>query len=322
MTRKLTKDEKTLLSMLQAITRKWLYGALQQGLEIPEERVWAVNSIEESIYATWHKDCLEEMRKEKLHLSVPELFAQVSDPKVSVIQALKLARRFYTNKAFAARQKHIGKIISKIQRLYDKEKVFYRQSLELMETVSPVEAIKTVAERLGKEDKIEAEYRLYTIQSIKHIRVLISLGYKPSVHELYQALDPRFASDYKIFQKQINLVLGTYTEGQDVPADIKDVCFEFIKESIPRVGYFHVSLMNYVFENDFISDRAFKLFLDAEVSIKKEGMSVLVHKKATDLADALELKNKEDSELSASERNILELIKIFESQQIDEKPRI
>ena len=320
--RKLTKDEKTLLSMLQAITRKWLYGALQQGLEIPEERVWAVNSIEESIYATWHKDCLDEMRKEKLHLSVPELFSQVSDPKVSVIQALKLARRFYTNKNFADRQKHIGKIISKLQRLYDKEKVFYRQSLEQMETVSPIEAMKTVADRLGKEDKIEAEYRLYTIQSIKHIRVLISLGCQASAHEYYQALDPRFAADSDLYQKQINLVLGTYTEGEDVPADIKDVCFEFIKESIPRVGYLHASLIEYIFANDCISDRAFKLFLDAEKCIKEYGMGVLISYKAKNLADALGLEVKEDSELSASERNILELIKIFESPQIDEKPRI
>lgn len=309
--RKLTKDEKTLLSMLQAITRKWLYGALQQGLEIPEERVWAVNSIEESIYATWHKDCLEEMRKEKLHLSVPELFAQVSDPKVSVIQALKLARRFYTNKAFAARQKHIGKIISKIQRLYDKEKVFYRQSLELMETVSPVEAMKTVAGRLGKEDKIEAEYRLYTIQSIKHIRVLISLGCRASAHEYYQALDPRFAADSDLYQKQINLVLGTYTEGEDVPADVKDVCFEFIKESIPYAGYFHVSLMDYVFKNDFISDRAFRLFMDVEKYIKSQGMSILVYSKAKKLADSLGLEGKKISELSTSELNILKLVEIF-----------
>ena len=309
--RRLTKDEKTLLSMLQAITRKWLYGALQQGLEIPEERVWAVNSIEESIYATWHKDCLEEMRKEKLHLSVPELFSQVSDPKVSVIQALKLARKFYTNKAFADRQKHIGKMISKIQRLYDKEKVFYRQSLGLMESFSPVESIKTVAGRLGKEDKIEAEYRLYTIQSIKHIRELMSLGCRASAHEYYQALDSRFASDYKIFQKQINLVLGTYTEGQDVPADIKDVCFEFIKESIPYAGYFHVSLMDYVFKNDFISNRAFRLFMDVEKYIKEQGMSILVYSKAKKLAESLRLKDKKDSELSASERNILELVEIF-----------
>ena len=311
MTRKLTKDEKTLLSMLQAITRKWLYGALQQGLEIPEERVWAVNSIEESIYATWHKDCLEEMRKEKLHLSVPELFAQVSDPKVSVIQALKLARKFYTNKNFAARQKHIGKIISKIQRLYDKEKVFYRQSLELMESFSPVESIKTVAGRLGKEDKIEAEYRLYTIQSIKHIRELMSLGCRASAHEYDQALDSRFASDYKIFQKQINLVLGTYTEGQDVPADIKDVCFEFIKESIPYAGYFHASLMDYVFKNDFISNRAFRLFMDVEKYIKEQGMSILVYSKAKKLADALGLERKKISELSTSELNILKLVEIF-----------
>ena len=141
MTRKLTPEEKTLQSMLQPIVKKWLYGALQQGLEIPEERIFAVDSIEANIYATWHKDCLDEMRKEKLHLSVPELFSQVSDPKVSVIQALKLARKFYTNKAFAARQKHIGKIISKIQRLADKEKTFYRQSLELMKSSSPVEAM-------------------------------------------------------------------------------------------------------------------------------------------------------------------------------------
>ena len=311
MTRKLTDEEKRALKALPPIVKKRAYYEFQQGHQMPSEHLSALAQVEATIYATWHKDCLEEMRKEKLHLSVPELFSQVSDPKVSVIQALKLARRFYTNKAFAARQKHIGKIISKLQRLYDKEKVFYRQSLEQMKTVSPREAIKTIAERLGKEDKKDAEDLLYTRQSLKHIRVLISLGYKPSVHELYQALEPRFAADSDLYQKQINLVLSTYTEGQDVPADIKDVCFEFIKESIPKAGYFHANLIEYIFKNDSISERAFRLFLDVEKYIKEQGMSILVYSKAKKLADALGLEGKKISELSASELNILKLVEIF-----------
>ena len=309
--RKLTKDEKTLQSMLQPITKKWLYGELQQDNKIPEERIFAVDSIETNIYATWHKDCLEEMRKEKLHLSVPELFSQVSDPKVSVIQALKLARKFYTNKDFADRQKHIGKMISKIQRLADKEKAFYQQTIELMKKVSSIEAIKTIADRLGKEDKKDAEDLLYTRQSLKHIRVLISLGYKPSVHELYQALEPRFAANSDLYQRQINLVLGTYTEGQDVPDDVKAVCFDFIKESIPYAGYFHANLIDYVFKNDSISPRAFQLFMDVEKYIKSQGMSILVYSKAKKLADSLGLEGKKISELSASEMNILKLVEIF-----------
>ena len=311
MTRKLTPEEKYLQAMLQPIAKKWLYGELQQNNKIPEERIFAVDSIETNIYATWHKDCLDEMRKEKLHLSVPELFSQVSDPKVSVIQALKLARKFYTNKAFAARQKHIGKIISKIQRLADKEKAFYQQTIELMKTVSPIEAIKTIADRLGKDDKKDAEDLLYTRQSLKHIRVLISLGYKPSVHELYQALEPRFAANSDLYQRQINLVLSTYQKGQDVPADVKDVCFDFIKESIPYAGYFHANLIDYVFKNDSISPRAFQLFMDVEKYIKSQGMSILVYSKAKKLADTLGLEGKKISELSASEMNILKLVEIF-----------
>ncbi len=311
MTRKLTPEEKTLQSMLQPIAKKWLYGELQQNNKIPEERIFAVDSIETNIYATWHKDCLDEMRKEKLHLSVPELFAQVSDPKVSVIQALKLARKFYTNKDFANKQKHIGKIISRLQRLADKEKNFYRQSLELMKSYAPVEAMKTIANKLSKEDKKDAEDLLYTRQSLKHIRVLISLGYKPSVHELYQALEPRFAANSDLYQRQINLVLSTYKEGQDVPDDVKAVCFDFIQQSILYAGYFHANLIEYIFKNDFISERAFQLFLDVEKYIKEQGMSILVYSKAKKLADSLGLEGKKISELSASEMNILKLTEIF-----------
>ena len=311
MTRKLTPEEKTLQSMLQPIAKKWLYGELQQDNKIPEERIFAVDSIETNIYATWHKDCLDEMRKEKLHLSVPELFAQVSDPKVSVIQALKLARKFYTNKDFVNKQKHIGKIISRLQRLADKEKNFYRQSLELMKSYAPVEAMKTIANKLSKEDKKDAEDLLYTRQSLKHIRVLISLGYKPSVHELYQALEPRFAANSDLYQRQINLVLSTYKEGQDVPDDVKAVCFDFIQQSILYAGYFHANLIEYIFKNDFISERAFRLFLDVEKYIKEQGMSILVYSKAKKLADALGLERKKISELSDSEMNILKLVEIF-----------
>ena len=309
-----TTEQKTLLSKAKPITRKWLCSRFEENQPVSQtiqNGFTYLNTIENSIYNQWHRDCLNEMQREKLNLSVPELYSLISDPKVTVKQALILAQKFYSRKDLAAKQKHIGKIISLIKKLADREKSFYRQASERLRAEKPNNVLEEVAKALETVNRRDSEDLLYTRQSLKHIRVLRKLGFSPSVHEIYQALEPRFAGLNDLYQKQIQVVMDTYVKGQDVPAEIKDVCFEFIKESIPHAGYFHANLIGYIFKNDTISDKAFKLFADMEKVIKKQGMEILVYSQAMKLANLKKLAAKKITELSNEEMNILRLAEIF-----------
>ncbi len=316
--KKFTEEQKTLLSKAQPITRKWLCSRLEKDQPVPQavhNGYNYLNTIEKSIYNQWHQDCLNEMQREKLNLSVPELYALISDPKVTVKRALILAQKFYSRKDLATKQKHIGKMISLIKKLADRETNFYQQASERLRTEKPNNVLEEVALALETVNRRDSEDLLYTRQSLKHIKVLRKLGFSPSVHEIYQALEPRFAGLNELYQKQIQVVMDTYVEGQDVPSEIKDVCFEFIKESIPHAGYFHANLIAYIFKNDTISEKAFQLFIDVEKLIKNQGMEVLVYSQAMRLIGGKKLLVKKPEEYEDSDLRILRLAKIFKPQR-------
>ncbi len=312
--KKFSNEQKELLRIAQPITRNWLRNQFKEDDTVTDtirNQFIFLNSVETNIYCQWHQNCLQEMRREKLNLNVPELYERISDPKVSVTQALTLAQHYYGRKDKKAQQKHTGKMISLIKLLADREKSFYRQASKCLLTETPDNVLERLAKKLETTSSRDSEDLLYTRQSLKHIKVLKKLGFTPSVHEIYQALEPRFANNNELYLKQIQVVSDTYTKGQDVPTEIKDVCFDFIKESIPVAGYFNATLIEYIFKNDTISDKAFQLFVDMSKTIKEHGMDILVHTQAQKLAEAQKLTEKKVTELTDSDIHILKLIEMF-----------
>ena len=307
------KRKKEMLAQAHPITRKWLISLLKnQEISVKVEREFIyLNTVEGNIYKAWHQDCLSEMKRIKLNTCVPDLFEFVADPKVNLAKALSTAQKLYAKEENKTRQKHIGKMVALLQGLSLNEKKLYKETTEALSSGEKSTCIERIAKEISTANEVTNEYRLYTKQSIKHYNRLVKLGRKPSVHELYQALDPRSAADPNIHTAQVNIVSSTYTKGCDVPNDIKDVCFDYIRESIKYAGYFHVVLMEYIFKNDTISERAFNLFTEAENVIRHSGMAIMPKMYAHRLAKKKGLYDKQAVELSDSDLRILKIEQMF-----------
>ncbi len=308
------KEIKTLLSSAAPITRKWFWEKVKNDPQIMDETIalfQRLNRTEKKIYAEWHKNCLEEMRRTKLHVSVADLYNIITDPAVSVKKALTISRRYYVRQDKSDRKKQIGKMISLLQRLEKRESSFYKDAFLALHDAEHEDTLTATAARYETLSRRDEEDLLYTKQSIKHVNNLWKIGAKPSVHELYQALEPRFANDYDLFQKQISVVLKTFESGHDVPADIKNVCFDFIRDSISYAGYAPAQLIAYIFLNDEISEKAFALLCGLKETIYQQGMSVLVKSSATRLAARLKLDDKPRVDLTESDLRILKLAELF-----------
>lgn len=310
---KRTNQQKTMLSRANRITRRWLNELINNdnfNEKTPGIYTY-LNIVEGNIYRAWHQNCLEDMKRIKLQDSLPKLFEFVATPSVTVASALARARKTYASEKSKTRQKQIGKMIAMLTCLESSEKRLYKEACERLLTGETKNVLEDIATNIEHADGIINEYRLYTKQSIKHYTRLQKLGAKPSVHELYQCLDARFAGDADIFTKQVNIVCSTYKEGEDVPADIKDVCFNYIVQSLEHAGYLHANLIDYIFKNDEITERACKLFVDAESKIRATGMDILPSMYAHRLAKKKGLYGKKDADLTDSDRNILHIERMF-----------
>ena len=311
---KLSKKQKEMLSSSHPITRRWLINEFNRQKEITKTLISKhdyLNIIEGNIYRSWHQDCLSEMKRVKLNICVPDLFEYVADPKINVTKALSEAQKRYARETNKTRQKHIGKMISMLQTLANNEKKLYNEASNALLNGSSHGCLDRIAMDIYTNNEIANEYLLYTKQSIKHYNRLVKLGKKPSIHELYQALDPRSASNVNIHTAQVNIICSTYRQGEDVPEDIKAVCFEHITQCIQYTGYFHINLMEYIFKNDMITEQAFQLFEDSKDIIIKTGMKVMPKSYAHRLAQKKSLYDKPAVELSDSDLRILRIEQMF-----------
>lgn len=311
--KKFNETEKELLSQANPVARYWLAEKLKRHELTDKTRNTFIylNLVEDNIYYKWHQNCREDMKRVKLNECLPELYAYISLPEVSVVKALAVVQRKYAKETNKSRQKQLGKMVAKIQRLDNSKRLLYRQAKEQFAAGRVKNVLEDIASRIENSDEITSENLLFTKQAIKHYLRLTKLGVTPGIDELRLCLQPQFAEDPDLFTKQVNIVYSTYHEGKDVPADIKDACFEFIKGSIKVAGYFHATLIDYIFKNDEISERAFQLFCDAEKYIRGKSMAALPHARAAKLAAKKGLYDKPVAELSDSDVRILRLEKMF-----------
>ncbi len=306
------KFKKELLANAGAATRKFFYkNVLSKSNSCDETLFNEINNVELQTYQKWHQKCLSDMRRVKLHTALPELYDKISTPEVTVKQALALVRRAYASKLYEAKRKQVGKMVSLIQALADRENKFYHMAQDALAAETSAKALAQLAEELSKMGARDSEDLLYTKQSVKHVNSLRAIGVEPSVHELYQALEPRFAYIEKLYDKQINVAILSRAEDGSISDEVKDIIFDFIKESVPTAGYFDIRLIEYIFYHDRISNRAFKLFCDMETLLKRQGIGIMISCRVQTIVKKQGLKDKLISELSESDLNLLKLEEIF-----------
>ena len=150
---KFTKEQSRLLGQCLPVTRKWLVTQFQKGRKLSKslrDKVNLFNVIERNIYQKWHRDCLAEMKKTKLHLSAGELFNIISRPEVSVRKALSISQKWYTK----SENEKIQKLEEKLNILSKEGKtpliIFEKQS-----GVLGIIGVKDVIRKTSKEAMAE-----------------------------------------------------------------------------------------------------------------------------------------------------------------------
>lgn len=312
--KKLSCEEKKLLAAAQPVTRKFFYGKLQNGSELTPEFLqlfMQIDNAEKELYQKWHKKCLSDMKRVKLHLTVSSLFEQIADPDVNVKQALAIAKRARLSKEYESKRKQVEKMVDLIQALAERESKFYYLASERLEVKPNAITIALLGNELGTLGAIDSEDLLYLKQSIKHVNCRRALKAPVSVHELYQALEPRFAYMDKIYEQQIHLVVDSCKNDGAIPEEIKDVIFDFIRESAKIVGRMEAKFVACLFKNKQVSNKAFKLFCELEDIIKSNGINYMVASMCERIIERRDLKSKKLTELTDSDLNIIRLQEMF-----------
>lgn len=312
--KQLNFEEKKILAAAQPITRKFFFNKLQNGSELTPDfvkRFEEINSAETDLYQKWHKKCLSDMKRVKLHLTISELFEQIADPEVNVKQALAIAKRAQRSKKYENKRKQVEKMIDLLQSLAERESKIYYLATERLESNPSAITIALLGNEIGTLGAINSEDLLYLKQSIKHVNCRRALKAPVSVHELYQALEPRFAYMDKIYDQQIQIVVDSCNNDGAIPEDIKDVIFEFIRESAKVVGRMEAKFVACLFKNWQVSNKAFKLFSELEDIIKSNGINYMIACMCERIIERRSLKEKKLTELTDSDLNIIRLCEMF-----------
>ena len=320
MERKFTKEEKTLLNSAHPITRWLIVHYLKNGKKLTKvfaSNIQNMNFIEGNIYKIWHQKCLQEMCKIKLQHVVAEVYERVADPSVSVKQALSLVRRYYNRKDYADKQKQLTKMIIRLKELMDREAKLYKECKSLFEDVLIEEGTYNVdtliksMENKAKEQEalgsVDSEDLLFVRQCIKHVNRRREEGREPRISALIEALEPRFVTNPDLYDKQIDLVCATKV----VSDEVKTVCYDFIKASVEIAGVFPMKLIEFIFRDNFVSEKSYELLSGMSGLIISQGMHPWVLSEARKLATELGLFDKDVEDLTLSDKHILKLIEVF-----------
>ena len=194
---KMKDFEKKLLSESYPVSRYWLLKKIEKGdLAANTLKQHSIlNLIEGNIYKTWHKNCLQDMKRIKLHNCLAEEFAFISKPDVSLAKALSTIRRKYAKETNKTKQKQLGKMILMLQRLANSESMLYQQSKQHLDSPNIRAIIERSAKSIETHDELQAENLLFLKQSIKHYMRIVKLGVTPNTAELTICLNADFSND-------------------------------------------------------------------------------------------------------------------------------
>ncbi len=306
--KKLNHEERTTLSQATTVARKWLICQLNSGKELSalKKELNLIIIAEKNISNIWKENTLKELERQGLATKTPELFASFAASNSNFQKVLAMAQKRYAQTG----DKYTARFISIIKHLLDKTKSFSNEAYQMLIDNVPVARIMDYAQSKEKDDDITKENMLYLRQTIKHIKRLRANGYAVRKSLLNIALNPDLSYDPFIFEKQVEVVMGTYNKKtRSTDPAVKDLCFEFIKKSIQVTGYSHPNLIQYLFYGNWVSPETFKLLKELCPLIRKNSMSILVYNRLSKLAE--KIREKPEEEWSDSDWNIIELEQLY-----------
>ncbi|MBQ8784910.1 MAG: hypothetical protein IJZ59_02580 [Alphaproteobacteria bacterium] len=240
-----------------------------------------------------------------------------NEKDVNLDKVVALAeRRNYLQQSKGHRPSRIlGQVMDYVKNYLRKYDEFYRYAVEYIKNFD-MEGLKNkVAEEEDKTRRAD-EDRLFQLQVLKHLRNLQEYE-KPIPLELLKiALDTEFSNNQKILQEQSLVVYHIYDSKLDKPLLVKQMCFDFIREVLTSITG-NVTLINWLFLDDWVSKETYDLLTDAYPVLKKLGMGSVVFFKVRRLHEKWHLERRTDEELTTPERFVVDLLNLYSDEKVN-----
>ncbi len=154
------------------------------------------------------------------------------------------------------------------------------------------------------------EDQLFQLQVLKHVRNLQEYEKPIPVELLKIALQTEFSANRKILDEQCLMVYHIYDSQCDKPLLVKQMCFDFIHEVLTKITG-HVTLVHWLFLDDWISKETHDLLIDARPMLRKLGMDSTVYYQARKLYDKWHLERRSDEELTTPEKFVVDILTLY-----------
>ena len=316
---KLTKEQGKFFSELPRATRKAAV-ILSQDESNPEvilEFMTPFAEFEKHLYRKWFL---------KMSRDINDLRADPETYAYKIVQEIRNHEDVNLQKLLSRGEKQmqmqqnaghrpsrmLGQVLDLIKRYLERRERFYSYAVQ---TIVNLDMDKLTSQVAAHEESYRRhnEDQLFQLQVLKHVRNLQDYD-RPIPIELFKiALQTEFSDNPKILQEQSLLVYHVYDSQCEKPLLFKQMCFDFIYEVLTKIKG-DVTLINWLFRDDWISQETHDLLIEAHPMISKFGMGVVVLYKAKKLYNQWHI-DQHGTELTGPEKFVVDIINEYQNDE-------
>lgn len=203
----------------------------------------------------------------------------------------------------------LGQVVDYAKVCLAKRQKFYDYAVPFMLNLD-YDGLKKAIAAHEESARRRDEDQLFQLQVLKHVRNLQEYEKPIPVELLRIALQTEFSANRKILDVQCLLIYHIYDSQCDKPLLVKQMCFDFIREVLTKITG-HVTLVHWLFLDDWISKETHDLLIDAYPMLCKLGMESTVYYKARKLYDTWHLERRSEEELTTPEKFVVDIITLY-----------
>lgn len=200
----------------------------------------------------------------------------------------------------------LGQVLDYVRAYLAKKRKFYSYAVSLIVELD-MDGLKKEIAFQEENSRRRDEDQLFQLQVLKHVRNLQEYE-KPIPLELLRiAMQTEFSSNRKILDEQCLVVYHIYDSTCDKPLLVKQMCFDFIHEVLTKITG-HITLIHWLFLDDWISKETHDLLIDALPMLLKLGMNSVVYYKALNLYNKWHLERRQEDEFTTPEKFVVDIM--------------
>lgn len=309
MEKKLTNKERTILNHATPVARKWAYYKFQNDIAFEEfqNNFEILVCAEQKLYKTWRQQACNIIAFKRVYGDALKIYYKLCfESKFCPIQKLlPQAQKLYAK----TKDKEVAFVLSVMQGYQNKIKEFNKTAYQMLVEGNNISLILDWAEEADRQEAIKRERMLYLEQTIKHLKKLQELRVVLSREQIKTLLKPTACSQELLDEIAILIddAHDKLPKGERAKS-YEDIC-SFIAEVAPIVGYIPVSLVQFIFKNDWLSKTSYNLLLAIQDTIQKLSMTPVITMPLNKLYQPLAQKIEQDqnTRISYSDYYVLKL---------------